>query len=56
MTTTERTRESFISVDGVFHTVVEARRVLGIPEHACFGCFLGDCAPETHDLCFLAEL
>ena len=54
--TTERTTESFISIDGRYYTVAEARRLLRIPKHACFGCYLGDCAPETHDTCPIGDL
>jgi len=55
MPASERTKEAFISIDGQFYTVAEARKALRIPEHACFGCYLGDCAPETHDECYLKD-
>jgi hypothetical protein len=44
-----------ITIDGEQRTIPEARVLLGIPEYACFGCYLGDAAPETHDQCFLSE-
>lgn len=54
MPTSERTAEAFIGIDNAFYTVPEARIVLKIPKGECFGCYLGDCAPEAHDTCFLA--
>jgi hypothetical protein len=45
-----------VTIDGVATPLPAARVVLGIPEHACFGCYVGDDAPQMHDLCVLADL
>lgn len=55
MSTPQRTSESFIQIGEAFHTVAEARTILGVPEHACFGCYLGDDGPSTHDECPIGE-
>lgn len=47
--------EPLITIDGEKRTIPEAREILRIPEGECFGCYLGDCAPATHDRCFLSE-
>jgi len=39
-----------LNVNGKDVTVAEARKLLNVPDGVCFGCYLGDCAPETHDV------
>lgn len=32
-------------------TIAEMREALpSVPPNECFGCYLGDCAPEMHDI------
>lgn len=42
--------EPTLTVGGERVTIPEARVLLGIPPNECFGCYLGDCAPQMHDL------
>src|SRR5262245_26741669 len=46
----ELDRRTTLKVNGRDVSIGEARRVLGIPDGECFGCYLGDAAPQMHDL------
>lgn len=48
-------QEPTLTVNDKKVTLSEARVLLNIPEHACFGCYLGDSGLEMHDLCITGE-